>query len=88
MADPTPDPFANVPTELVVDLVLAGETLPDETRQQLYQMVAEARRNWPGHWALRFAEAYKVGLRERWSREIAEELRERQAGGSDAAENA
>ena len=87
MPDRTSDPFAGVPTELVVDLVLAGETLPDETRQQLYRMVAEARQAWPGQWALRFAEAYKVGLRERWQREIAEELREGRAGGNEPAQN-
>jgi len=79
VTQPASDPFANVPTETVVDLVLAGETLPEATRQQLYQMVADARRAWPGQWAQRFAEAYKVGLRERWVREITDELR-RQAG--------
>ncbi len=78
MTLPTSDPFENVPTETVVDLVLAGEALPDETRQQLYRMVAEARRAWPGHWAFHFAEAYKAGLRERWVREITEELRQQQ----------
>jgi hypothetical protein len=69
------DPFAGVATERVVDLLLAGESVPDETRTHLYTIVGDARKAFPTEWGWRFAEAYKQGLRERWAREIAMQVR-------------
>ena len=81
MSELPADPFAGVPTEVVVDLVLAGETLPPETRQTLCDMADQARRSFPAAWASRFAEAYKTGLRERWARELREQWRGELLGG-------
>ncbi len=69
------DPFEGVATETVVDLLLAGESVPDETRTHLYTIVGQARQAFPSEWAWRFAEAYKQGLRERWAREITMQVR-------------
>jgi hypothetical protein len=65
----------DLPTEVVVDIVLAGDDREGELREGMRVMAAEARAKWPQGWVAHLAEAYRQADRTLYAERLLAELR-------------
>jgi hypothetical protein len=76
------DPLAGVPTDSVVDLLLALEPWLRSPPPALYQLAAEARQRWPSDWGQRLCHAYKTAKPVIWEQAFVPRLHEQLLGES------
>ena len=65
----------DLPIELLVEIVLAGDERSRELVDQLCAMASEARERCPQSWAIHFAAAYRQADRTLYAEQVLTELR-------------